>query len=69
MYAHNEILRKEHMYSLQDLQDIGLFPSLDFDETIMMPNVCFVYMNNKELQKIYERIYVVKTEASGYFID
>lgn len=64
VYAHNEILRKEHMYSLQDLQGIGLFPSLDFDETIMMPNVCFVYMNNKELQKIYEKenLYIIQTK-------
>ncbi len=64
VYGHNEILRKEHMYTLQDLQGIGLFPSLDFDETIMMPNVCFVYMNNKELQKIYEKenLYIIQSK-------
>jgi hypothetical protein len=62
VYAHNEILRKEHIYSLQDLQKYGLYPDFDFDETAMMPNVCFVYMNNKELQKIYENenLYIIQ---------
>jgi hypothetical protein len=62
VYGHNEILRKEHMYSYLDFKNMDIDPILGFDDTIMMPNVCFVYMNNKELQSMYEKenLYIIQ---------